>query len=72
MCWNCGCMMPENEMGNPDNITTETLRKAAKAAGNKNIHELMENLEKTEKIRKALKSAQKSAKLVPTEAGIRG
>lgn len=49
MCWNCGCMMPENDMGNPDNITTEALRKAAKAAGNKNIHELMENLEKTYK-----------------------
>lgn len=39
-------MMPDYDMGNPDNITTETLRKAARAAGNKNIHELMENMEK--------------------------
>lgn len=46
VCWNCGCMMPDYDMGNPDNITTETLRKAARAAGNKNIHELMENMEK--------------------------
>ncbi|MEE9583361.1 MAG: hypothetical protein V3W01_01700 [Dehalococcoidales bacterium] len=33
MCWNCGCMMPDNDMGSPDNITTETLRRAARAGG---------------------------------------
>ncbi len=47
MCWNCGCMMPDDDMGNPDNITTEKLRTAARAGGNKNIHQLMENMEKT-------------------------
>ena len=49
MCWNCGCMMPDNDMGNPDNITTEKLRKAARAGGNKNLHQLIENVEKTYK-----------------------
>lgn len=47
MCMTCGCMMPDNDMGNPDNITTGTLRKAAKAAGAKNIHEVMDTLIKT-------------------------
>ncbi len=47
MCWNCGCMMPDNDLGNPDNITTEKLRQAARAGGNKNLRHLMENMEKT-------------------------
>ncbi len=33
MCLNCGCGMPEDDMGNPDNITMETLKRAAKASG---------------------------------------
>ena len=49
MCWNCGCMMPDSDLGNPDNITTEKLRKAARAGGNKDLHQLMENMEKTYK-----------------------
>jgi hypothetical protein len=47
MCWNCGCMMPDNDMGNKDNITTEMLRKAAKAGGNKTLQQLMTNVVKT-------------------------
>ena len=47
MCWNCGCMMPDNDMGNKDNITTEMLRKAAKAGGNKTLQQLMTNVIKT-------------------------
>lgn len=47
MCWNCGCQMPDKDMGNPDNITTETLVKAAKAGGNRNLKELMHNLIET-------------------------
>ncbi|MDP3879243.1 MAG: hypothetical protein Q8Q07_02915 [Dehalococcoidales bacterium] len=46
MCWNCGCMMPDDEHGSPDNITTETLRKAAKAGGPETIHKLMDNMNK--------------------------
>ena len=47
MCWNCGCMMPDKDMGDKNNITTEKLRKAAKAGGNKNLQELMTNMIKT-------------------------
>ena len=44
MCWNCGCMMPDDDHGNPDNITTKTLRQAARAAGPDTIHKLMDNM----------------------------
>ncbi len=47
MCLTCGCMMPDNDMGTPDNITTGTLRKAAKAAGAKNIKQVMDTMMKT-------------------------
>jgi hypothetical protein len=47
MCWNCGCMMPDNSMGSPDNITTEKIKKAAKAGGNKDIKTLMATMVKT-------------------------
>jgi hypothetical protein len=33
MCYNCGCQMPDNDMGNPDNITNKTFEEAARAAG---------------------------------------
>ena len=49
MCWNCGCMIPDDDMGNPDNITTETIRAAAKAAGNRSVRAVMENMERTYK-----------------------
>ena len=35
MCYNCGCGMPDDDMGNPDNITEETIKKAAEASGQK-------------------------------------
>jgi hypothetical protein len=31
MCYNCGCEMPDNDMGNPKNITDLTFEDAAKA-----------------------------------------
>ncbi len=31
MCYNCGCGMPNNDMGNPQNITNQTFEEAAKA-----------------------------------------
>ena len=31
MCYNCGCGNPNDEMGNPDNITNDTFAKAAEA-----------------------------------------
>ena len=39
--------MPENTMGDPDNITLETLRKAAKSGGAKNIKEVMATMLET-------------------------
>ena len=47
MCWNCGCMMPDHDMGDPANITTAMLKKAAKAGGSRNLKELMDNLNAT-------------------------
>jgi hypothetical protein len=31
MCYNCGCEMPNNDMGKPENITNKTFEEAAKA-----------------------------------------
>lgn len=33
MCYNCGCGRPDDDMGNPDNITNKTFEKAARAWG---------------------------------------
>jgi len=33
MCYNCGCEMPDNDMGDPKNITDKTFEEAAKAVG---------------------------------------
>ena len=53
MCINCGCGMPDNNMGDPKLITTKTFEEAAKAAGQsseeakKNVYEyLKKELEK--------------------------
>lgn len=43
MCLNCGCGMPKDDMGNADNITMETLRKAAKAS-NMNVKDTVDNV----------------------------
>ena len=33
MCYNCGCEMPDDDMGHPENITNKTFEEAAKAEG---------------------------------------
>ena len=33
MCYNCGCQMPNNDMGHDDNITNKTFEAAADAMG---------------------------------------
>lgn len=33
MCYNCGCGMPNNDMGKSENITNKTFEKAADAMG---------------------------------------
>ena len=33
MCYNCGCDMPDDDMGDSKNITNKTFEEAAKASG---------------------------------------
>ena len=56
MCINCGCDMPDNNLGDPKLITNKTFEDAAKAAGQspdeakKNVYEyLKKELEKKKK-----------------------
>lgn len=35
MCYNCGCHIPDDDMGHPDNITSEMMKKIAKKLGKK-------------------------------------
>ncbi len=49
MCYNCGCEMPDNDMGNPKNITNKTFDEAAKAAGQSEEEAKRNTLELLEK-----------------------
>lgn len=50
MCYNCGCGMPNNDMGKPENITNKTFEAAANAMGQsgrtakENAHKLLEKV----------------------------
>jgi hypothetical protein len=50
MCYNCGYGMPNNDMGNPANITNKTFEEAAKAMkqsaedGKKNARQLLDKV----------------------------
>ena len=50
MCYNCGCGMPNNDMGKPENITSKTFEAAASAMGQspkdakENARELLERV----------------------------
>ena len=33
MCYNCGCKMPNNDMGKAENITNQKFQQAAQAMG---------------------------------------
>lgn len=50
MCYNCGCGMPNNDMGNPKNITNKTFEAAAEAMdqpakdAKKNARELLDKV----------------------------
>lgn len=35
MCYNCGCHIPDDDMGHPDNITTDTFKSLGKKIGKK-------------------------------------
>ena len=57
MCYNCGCGMPNNDMGKPENITEKRLAEAAKAMGQtlpesrKNALELLEKVLAADEVR---------------------
>ena len=38
MCYNCGCHIPDDDMGHPDNITNSTFESLGKKVG-KNFHD---------------------------------
>ncbi len=50
MCYNCGCEMPNNDMGKPENITNKTFEAAANVMGQsartakENAHKLLEKV----------------------------
>ena len=50
MCYNCGCGMPNNDMGKSENITNKTFEEAAAAMGQStkdskaNAHKLLEKV----------------------------
>jgi len=50
MCYNCGCGVPDSEMGDPRSITDKTFGEAAKAAeqtveeAKRNTFELLKTL----------------------------
>ncbi len=57
MCYNCGCGMPNNDMGKPENITEQRLAEASEAMGQtlpesrKNALELLEKVLASKEIR---------------------
>lgn len=54
MCYNCGCGIPDDNMGHPQNITTKTFEEAAKAM-NQSVEETKKNT--LELLKKQLKQA---------------
>ncbi len=43
MCYNCGCMDPKDNMGSNDNITDDTIEKAANAS-HQTVDEALQNI----------------------------
>ena len=49
MCYNCGCGMNDDDMGNDNNITNKTVDKAAKASGQSKKEALKNIMEAAQK-----------------------
>ncbi len=48
MCLNCGCMIPNDDHGNPDNITVDNqVKKAADASNDGDVVAALDMIEKT-------------------------
>ena len=58
MCYNCGCQMPNNDMGKEENITNATFKDAAEAMGTSEEEAKRNALEL---IQKVLASPEQSA-----------
>ena len=58
MCYNCGCQMPNSDMGKPENITNKSFDEAAAAMG-LSAKESKENA--LELLKKVLASKEESA-----------
>ncbi|HSE40293.1 MAG TPA: hypothetical protein VLH08_05960 [Acidobacteriota bacterium] len=43
MCYNCGCKKPDDDHGNPANITNKTFREAAKAGNKDDVEKAKQN-----------------------------
>jgi hypothetical protein len=43
MCYNCGCKKPDDDHGNPANITNKTFREAANAGNKGNTEQAKQN-----------------------------
>ena len=43
MCYNCGCKKPDDDHGNPANITNKTFREAAKAGNKDDVGKAKQN-----------------------------
>ena len=43
MCYNCGCRKPDDDHGDPRNITNRTFEEAAKAGNKGNTEQAKEN-----------------------------
>lgn len=52
MCFNCGCQMADDDMGNPKNITTKTFDDAANAEDQTKEEAMRSTLELLKKILK--------------------
>lgn len=57
MCYNCGCGMPNNDMGHPENITNQKFEAAAKAM-EQSVEESKKNADKL--LEKVLASKEQS------------
>lgn len=78
MCYNCGCHIPDDDMGHPDNITSDLMKKiskqlGAKGDGRKLIYDYLETQStdpeaKNELLEKMFKKAAKAWGQTPKDA----
>ncbi len=50
MCYNCGCQRPDDDMGDPKNITNSTFEEAARSMGQSAEEARLNTLELLQKV----------------------